>query len=358
MTPPSAPLLAVDRSWEAALPRPPRPGGFDWWYADGRDERGDGLVFIWASRLPFFAAARPSINLALYRGGRPEFWLLQQPPRAAWSERVSGRSFALTLEGEEGRRSTLSVRAANGEFSLDASLDLSLPRDSRRLQGTLCWRGPSALLAGPPDARAAAHPHRWVPLAPVARCSARLSLGGAPLFDWDGPGYADRNLGDAPLASLGLRRWAWGRARSGDRCLAYYLLEGTDGDQQAVTLDAVGGPRPTCSVLAAPGFTATRRELVVHSEAQGGALRIERGAAVERSPFYLRSFGLLAEPGGPSLPTIHERCEVASVGATWHRPLVRMRLHQPDGGNSLFAPLFTGPRQGRMRRLLGLGARP
>jgi hypothetical protein len=35
-----------------------------------------------------------------------------------------------------------------------------------------------------------------------------------------------------------------------------------------------------------------------------------------------------------------------------HRPFVRMRVHNLDGPNSMWLPLFSGPGRGRLRRLL------
>ena len=36
----------------------------------------------------------------------------------------------------------------------------------------------------------------------------------------------------------------------------------------------------------------------------------------------------------------------------WQRPLVRMRVQRADGDNSIWLPLFTGPKTGRVQRLL------
>lgn len=324
-------LLSVDRSWAAAQPRAPRPGAFDWWYVDGRDEAGDGLVFIWASRLPFFDDDRPAINVALYRRGRQAFWLLQQPDRDGWRSEPGAHGFRVALGA-----SALELSLERGVLALRAELDLPLPGERRRLRGAVEASGPSAVAR---EAAPSAAAHRWVPLAPAARVRARLSLDRDPLFSFDGPGYADRNLGDAPLGELGLARWSWGRAREGDGCTAWYALEGKDGAREGVRLDAGAAG----VALQPAGWEESGGRLRL------GGLSIDPGRAVERGPFYRRSFGAL---GGRGVPAVHERCEVARLEARWHRPFVRMRLHRPAGGNSLWAPLFTGTSEGRVRRLL------
>ena len=323
-------LLSIDRSAAALLPRPALPGAFDWWYADGRDAEGNGLVFICASRLPFFPEDEPSLNLALYRRGEPALWLLEQHPRTALLAQPCDGGFQLTLG-----RSVVRVTSGAGCARLDAQLDLAVPGDKRRLTGTLRVEGPSLLTDAPAQT---AQPHRWVPVAPVAQVQARLS--GAATFSLDALGYLDRNLGDAPLDKLSLRRWHWGRARRGDEALIWYALEGTDKSREGHLLRVSGG----------------RAELTTTPWVEEGGvlfldgLVIDPGRAVERSPFYRRSFGTV---GG--MPFISERCEVARIGS--YAPLVRMKLHRPAAWNSIWAPLFCGPREGRFARLLRLGGR-
>lgn len=334
------PLLCVDRSWAAALPRPARAGAFDWWYVDGRDEGGDGLVFIWG-RLPFFEGDAPSVNLSIYRGGRRIFWLLQR-----YSSGGVGAAGAAGFEAELGR-SRLALRRSGADLRLEAALDLALPGDPRRLTGSLRLQGPSALLDGP----SREHRHRWVPLVPFGALEVDLRCGAKPLFRFEGDGYADRNLGDAPLASLGVRRWRWGRALGGGRCTGFYALEGEDGRCEGWLLEATPA-----------GVEVRPRPL---SGAEGEALQLPglralSGRTVERGPFYSRSFGSLerAAEGGlreRAVPAILERCEVARIGHRWHRPLVRMRMHHLGGSNSIWAPLFNGPRGGRLRSVLRFG---
>lgn len=336
------PLLGVDRSWAAALPRAAVPGGFDWWYADARDAAGDGLVFIWG-RLPFFEGDEPSVNLSLYRGGRRIFWLLQRHPEG---------DVALDASGFEARlgRSSLALRRGGGELRLDAQLDLPLPGERRRLAGSLRLRGPSALV----DAPARVHPHRWVPLVPAGALEADFRCGEEKLLRFAGPGYADRNLGDASLAALGVRRWRWGRAVASGRCSCFYALEGEGGRAETWLLEA--GPAGI-EVREGPPARAEGEALLLPGR------RAVPGRAVERGPFYSRSFGTLErEPatggrGGEAAPAILERCEVSRIGRRWLRPLVRMRMHHVRGPNSVWAPLFNGPRGGRLRSVLRFGLR-
>ena len=101
-------LLAVDLSREAANPRPARPGAFDWWYADARDDAGDGLVVIFASRLPFLDAEESAVNLCLYRRGRPAFWLLEHWPRAVFDCLTGGARLGASTLARPGTRACAS----------------------------------------------------------------------------------------------------------------------------------------------------------------------------------------------------------------------------------------------------------
>jgi hypothetical protein len=224
----AAPLLAVDRSWQAA--QPSAASAFDWWYVDARNPEGDGLVLIWASALPFFRQHAPAVNLALYRRRRPALWLLEQLRPSQWRARAGQDGFEISL-GD----SRLRLSRAAGQIGLEARLDLAVPGDARRLTGSISVAGPS-LLQGEP----VRHPHRWSPICAVARVQADLAFGGAPHFALDAPGYLDRNASDLPLGQLGVRRWEWGRARSGDRCSIWYALEPRQGPRETHLLDVHG----------------------------------------------------------------------------------------------------------------------
>ena len=316
-----SPLLCVDRSFAAALPS--SSSAFDWWYLDARNAEGDGLVLIWARALPFFRQHAPAVNLALYRGKRPALWLLEQARPSQWSARGSADGFTIALGDSE-----LRLTRGPGGVLLQARLDLSVPGDRRRLTGEVRATGPS-LLQGEP----VRHPHRWTPICAAARVQARLRFGGAPHFSLDAPGYLDRNASDLPLDQLGIRRWEWGRVRRGDRCSIWYQLESRGGERETHRLEVAGAE-----------VSETRR---MQGAADGRPADL--GRPVERGPFYSR---WLAGPDA-----VVERCEVDRVFDRWHRPLVRMRLHGPSVRPSIWAPLFCGPSEGRLARLLRLGGR-
>lgn len=317
-------LLCVDRSWEAARPSP--SSAFDWWYVDARDAQGNGLVLIWARALPFFRQPAPAVNLALYRDKRPALWLLEQARPAQWTVREGAAGFTIALGG-----SALTLSRGDGGIELQARLDLAVPGDRRRLTGEVRVTGPS-LLQGEP----ARHPHRWTPICAAARVQASLAFGGAPHFALDAPGYLDRNQSEAPLDRLGIRRWEWGRARTGDGCSIWYELEGRGGERESHRLVAdAAGLRPAPAALAERPAPPGRPAAL--------------GRPVERGPFYSRWLA--------GDDAVVERCEVDRVFHRWHRPLVRMRLHGPAVRESIWAPLFCGPAQGRLARLLRRGGR-
>jgi hypothetical protein len=87
-------------------------------------------------------------------------------------------------------------------------------------------------------------------------------------------------------------------------------------------------------------------------------------APVDAGPFYLR-YGLRTADGAAR--GWGERVRPAAVDVPWQRPFVRMRVHGPalpmgargpsgganqPGADSAWLPLFSGPREGRVGRLL------
>jgi carotenoid 1,2-hydratase len=338
------------------------PGGFLWWYADLIDRHGDGAVLIWSYGLPFlpgyataarrgapqFPHERPSVNLVVYRGGHPVFYLLQEHP----PERVEGDLTHVQRIG----RCTFQRSIEHGRCTLDAALDCDLPGGGR-VQGTLRIDAVARrAAAGERDEG----PHLWTPLTGPAEGTLELSVDGAPLVGVRGRAYHDRNAGVVPLHDLGIRRWMWGRVPLADRERIYYLLwpEG-EGAPRAfgVDVDAAGVTRQVAlevetgrERLAFGGLRRPERIVLRHGERPW--LEVRHRTVSDAGPFYLRLLSDAVTGEGERALGWSELVHPARVDLARHRPFVRMRVHRTEGGNSFWLPLFTGARAGRVRRLL------
>jgi carotenoid 1,2-hydratase len=336
------------------------PGGFAWWYVDLVSPEGDGLVLIWSYGLPFLPGyadaarrgepevpvARPSVNLVVYRQGKPVFYLLQEhEPDPAM--RIGASRFASRVEG--GRR------------VVEVRLDCGLPGTSERLTGTVRVDGVARRADGhapdPPD-----EPHVWTPLTGPATGEAVLRVGERPRARLAGRAYHDRNGGAVPLHELGLDHWMWGRLPFAERERIYYLLWPRDAREplrcMGVEIDAQGRERRLQALRVER--QAERRTLAGLRWAErlrlfdGDRLWLEvrHRRVVDSGPFYLRFLSeATAADGEPALGW-GELCYPDRVDLAVHRPFVRMKVHRERGGNSMWLPLFTGPREGRVRRLL------
>lgn len=344
-----------------------RAGAFAWWYADLVDERGDGLVLIWSWGLPFlpgYAGAarrgapqrpvdRPSVNVVLYRAGRPAFYLLQEHP----ADGAFPHPGDLSLEQRIGRcRFVRETRA--GRLSLVATLDCAVPGTDARLTGTVRVEG--AARGGRSTGDATCAPHVWTPLTGPAIGEADLAFGGEPLARLRGRAYHDRNHGTVPLHDLGIERWIWGRVPLADRERIYYLLWPEGGGAPlalGMDVDAEG-----CVTRVEPEVeTMDERRGPAGLRRPGGlALRVDgrpwlsvvHRRVADEGPFYLRLLTEAATGEGERALGWGELCRPDRVDLGLHRPFVRMRVHQAVGPNSPWLPLFTGPRRGRVRRLL------
>ena len=325
-----------------------QPGAFLWWYVDVRGEGGDGLVLIWSFGLPFLPdlsgapRSRPSINLATYRRGRPDLYLLQEqdPDRVSWDPqgRWAFEDSRLWWERDEHR------------LRLHAELDLEVPGSDDRLAARIELEGARARLEGTPEPGE----HAWAPLTGVSTAQATLRHG-----SWSqtlqGSGYHDRNACTRPYAELGVRDWVWGRAALGDRQLIWYLVEGEGREDRVVMVEADGRVRD----LGRPRvkLPGTRRDLYglrwaprIELELDGEHIEIVQDPPAEHGPFYLRhpvsaSGSLGAGTGWGELVSVDQ------LHRPWQAPFVRMRVHRRRE-DSFWLPLFTGPRAGRLSRLL------
>ena len=341
------------------------PGGFIWWYIDALDAKLNGLVMIWSFGLPFLPgylkAARdghpeppqqwPSLNLALYRDGRPCFYLLQRyaPEDAEWYG-DSWRFGATEIVRNE----------ANGMRTVTANIDCPVPRSQHKLHGQirLTGRAPriDPSLQQTPDPR-----HEWCPVTGPSVCTADLTWGGASRFELDAPAYHDRNGGDRPLDQLGIDHWIWGRTIGSNGTRIHYLVwpKGEDQDVRTwvfdiapdglITRQAVDEANLHGPCTAWFGVPYWRRV------ALGGSGEVRTGQLVEDGPFYLRSINAGLDPGGEASAGWGEWIRPDRIDLDIHRPLVRMRVHRTDDRNSFWLPLFVGARSTRVRRLLGWG---
>lgn len=346
-------------------------GGFAWWYVDVVTPEGSGLVLIWSYGLPFlpgYAAdarrgrpvlpsSRPSVNLVLYENGSPIFYLLQEHGEqdAGWdgagSVRIGGSHFRSFVQGD--RR------------VVQVDLGCSVPGTQRRLTGTIRVEGAArrASPGGAADGAGAGDvPHEWTPLTGPATGDVALDFGGRPLVRFVGRAYHDRNGGRVPLHALGIAHWMWGRFPLADRELIYYLLWPSDPAQPprgiGVTIDEDGnthiveglevrlvGERRTLAGI--PWFRQLR--LLLDGRLW---LDVRHRATVDSGPFYLRFLSEARNAEGESAVGWGEMCYPNRVDRALHRPFVRMRVHRAHRRSSLWVPLFSGPRSGRIGRLM------
>jgi len=331
------------------------PGAFAWWYADLIDAEGRGLVLIWSFGLPFLtgsrtcapARERPAVSLALYEGDRSICYLLQT--YAAGEVTFAGPSH---------------VRMGNSLFrlwseadvtTLDATLDLPLVGGGH-IRGRVTARGVRCR----PSAREQTDgAHHWAPIVTATSGLAALDVDGRP-FALRGRAYVDSNTSQRPLHTLGIRRWRWGRVALPDRELIYFLVDPSRADADSVEL--VLEVRADGSVRqheARAEWSRPRRSLyglafheLVRLRGTSFDVTLRFQAIVDEGPFYLRFVVRAHEATGAVGTGFAEQVAPERVDIAWQRPFVRMRVHHTGGRNSIWLPLFSGPSEGRYRRLL------
>lgn len=352
---------------DPALPLNPdlqnTPGGFAWWYVDHVDANGDGLVLIWSFGLPFLPGylsaargqapqrpgARPSLNLVLYEGGRESFYLLQEYPEqdTEW-------------QGDTWRfgKSEIRLRTEGDERHLDVSLDCPLPRSPGRLQGHIHLSGPIPRFDTGTEFSPQAD-HHWSPVTGPGRLQADLRIDGEA-HHRSGPAYHDRNGGSAPLDQLGILQWTWGRWVGPSGTRIYYVLWPEDPEATPtawgldITPDGAATLHPDLQLSMGPAQRALygmphHPELILCLDGQLW-LQVQTQQVLDDGPFYLRTLVTNPQAGEPGLG---EWVAPRRIDRNWQRPFVRMRVHHTAGDNSVWLPLFSGPSQGRLRRLVG-----
>lgn len=336
-------------------------GGFLWWYADAVNEQGDGFVVIWSFGLPFlpgYAAAqragraptarsRPSLTVCIYQGGKLDFYLLQEyaPEDATWDHDGCWKFADSIFES-----STI-----DGQRVLNAQLSMPVPGSDSKFVAAASIAG-VARRRGPNDARNSTHD--WSPLVgpAVAKFEARH---GADNWRFTGRGYHDRNGGRVAMHAQGISRWLWGRIPFDTFERIFYLSWPHHGPPELHGLDILsdGTTRHAGELSVAvassnrsyTGPTYPRRiELTVEGSLW---LSVNVAHVIDEGPFYLR-FMVNGRLEGQSALGIAELVLPDAIDSDHLRPLVKMRVHTPKGWNSVWLPLFSGPRRGRIRRLV------
>lgn len=341
------------------------PGGFAWWYADLIDAQGRGMVLIWSFGLPFLNGSRsrglprerPAVCLALYEAERTVCYLLQtySPDDVTFagpSHVKMGQSlFRLWFEG--------------GVATLDAQLDLPVIAGGR-ICGTVQVRGVRCRPHAPAVADDS-HLHQWAPIVAASSGRASLAVEGRP-FELHGRAYVDSNTSAEPLHALGIRQWRWGRVALPGRELIYYLVD--PAHAAAPAIEHVLEVLPNGSVrehAAHAEWSSPRRSLYglafwdrVRLRADAFDVDLQFGARVDEGPFYLRFLVHARDATGAEGTGFAEQVAPERVDRPWQRPFVHMRTHHTHAHNSIWLPLFSGPVQGRLKRLLRhwLPARP
>ena len=338
-------------------------GGFVWWYLDLRDKAGNGLVLIWAFGLPFlphYASQarkgngrkpidRPSLNISIYTEGSLDFYLLQEYAPEDCDSTVHQWRFG---------RSHIRFEQVFQKGILSVELNCPIPNTRDCLTGTIHFEGPLRHgTIGQSDPT-----HQWTPIIVAAEGEAHLSCGHSQ-YHIQGRGYHDRNAGTQPLHALDIDTWWWGRLAFPRHELIFYALFPKSTAPPlylAIQVDSQG----QTSRLTNPQvtFSAYRRSLYgmrwaqnISIEAdQTSTIEIQLKHKIEDGPFYQRFMCDAHDADGDSFGFV-EQIIPDKVDLDWMRPFVKMRVHHLEHPNSIWLPLFTGPRQDRIRRLFHWG---
>ena len=345
-----------------------QPGAFLWWYADMLDAQGNGVVLIWSYGLPFLPglaqrarlniaqrpSERPSLNVCIYKEHELDFYMLQEydPEDVHW-EKVQG------IETWRFGQTTFTRQMRDGQLSLEAIFNAPIAGSAgKRLEGTFHLSG--VMRADGALAQDIDPHHDWTPL--MAPCNATLDVRcDGVQYGFAGRGYHDRNSGTAPLHELGFSHWVWGRVPLADQDLIYYVLWPQDGDRtQPVCLGLLIDEDGTthhiedlsielgATRLSLAGGLVWHKEMTLYQRGHVWA-KVQVQSMLDEGPFYLR-YMTTVEHEHQRAHGFGEFCRPNKVDSNLYRPLVNMRVGRQQD-NSMWLPLFTGPKKGRLRRM-------
>jgi hypothetical protein len=145
-----------------------------------------------------------------------------------------------------------------------------------------------------------------------------------------------------------------------ERELIYYVLDSTLAQTPSVqlVLEVLADGRLIRHRASSHWFGARRSVfgLPFHrglrlSSASGLDVELRFADLVDDGPFYLRFLVQATTRQGQRGAGVAELVAPEQVDRPWQRPFIRMRTHATDARNSIWLPLFSGPAQGRARRL-------
>jgi len=282
------------------------------------------IAFVGSVFSPYYARARRrgggdphahcALNVALY-GARGRRWAMTERGAGALARDANALVIGPSSLAWDGSALTIAID------------EVTAPWPSR-LRGTVRVT-PAAL---PPDVVAldGAGAHRWQPVAPCARVDVALSH---PDTTWSGPGYVDRNAGDAPLEHA-FTHWHWSRAPVAGGTVVLYDAWRRDGAHTSVALrcDDGGDVRaiapPPPSALPRSGWRVAR---AARSEA-GHAPAILR--TLEDAPFYARTL-VRTRVLGEDVVAVHESLSLDRFRSPWVQALLPFRMPRRPGGRTV-----------------------
>jgi carotenoid 1,2-hydratase len=243
-----------------------------------------------------------TMNVALYDRQSPAWALTELPVRELHREtlRIGGSSMRLC-------GSTLVV-----------SLDEETAPFAGRIRGELrIDLGDAVLLAE--TSLDAGGLHRWLPIAPHARASVRLT---EPRLAFEGAAYVDSNAGDEPL-ERGFSAWSWSRATLADgRTVVSYDVVPRTGEGSRILLQAEAGTiLPLRASVPAHRLPRTRFGLSPNLRLD----TVRHWETLEDTPFYARTRAR-GRLFGQEAVAVHEELSLDRFEKSWVQFLLPFRM--------------------------------
>lgn len=215
------------------------PGGYEWWYFDGEDNKGEyQFVVIFYEGCPFspdyiktvekhpehvnaLPEMHPAISISVYKHGKTVFYAMSEYSKTEVEfnrDKISLRVGKNTLDGF----------IENEQLVYALRLDETLPT-GEKFSGILRFVSPVSnknlfdTLPSKDGER-----HRWNLVQPKARIKGVISISQENRHEkpiiFEGTGYHDQNIGMEPLRNQFVD-WYWGRVHFRDMTLVYYVME-------------------------------------------------------------------------------------------------------------------------------------